>query len=147
MITVPDLDPSTAPSRYYPADFYKLTNRRSSSPASPDSASPDRVPSARPTQNRQSAHTADRRAFDRNDAPPCVAQPPIYRLRQASVKEEVGGEITRIAVNIFNFAPPPPSVLRPSFSAVLLLTSHHALRHSTVIPGISNHHCPSHSSQ
>lgn len=149
MITVPDLDLSTVPSRYYPADFYKLTNRRACSPVSPDSASPDRVLSARATQNRRTAHTADRRAFERNDAPPCVVQgapPPIYRLRQGSVKEEAGGEITRIAVNIFNFAPPPhiPSLI---LSTVLLLISHHAPRHSTVIPGISDYHCPSCSSQ
>ncbi|KAL8838248.1 MAG: hypothetical protein Q9176_005177 [Flavoplaca citrina] len=60
MITVPDPDLSTVPSRYYPADFYKLTNRRASSPLSPDLACLDRVLSARATQT--SAVRGHRRA-------------------------------------------------------------------------------------
>ncbi|KAL8765499.1 MAG: hypothetical protein Q9209_007470 [Squamulea sp. 1 TL-2023] len=93
MIIVLDPGLSPVPSRYYPADFYKLTNRRASSPVSPGFALPDRVLTARPTQNRQTADTADRRVFSPNDAPPCVVQgapAPNFRIRQGSVKEEAG---------------------------------------------------------
>ncbi|KAI4169377.1 MAG: hypothetical protein LQ343_005770 [Gyalolechia ehrenbergii] len=94
MITVPDPDLSPAPSRYYAADFHKLTNRRASSPSTPDFPLPNRVLPARATL---STSTADRRAFFRNDAAPCVMQgtPANFRTRQGSVKEEAGGEITR----------------------------------------------------
>ncbi|KAL8997340.1 MAG: hypothetical protein Q9169_003374 [Polycauliona sp. 2 TL-2023] len=109
MITVPDPDLSTAPSRYYPADFYKLTNRRASSPISPDFAWPDRVPSATATQNRRTASTADRRAFTPNDAPPCVVQgapPANFRLRQGSVKEEAGGTAQSFLESVTTTIPP-----------------------------------------
>ncbi|KAI4188072.1 MAG: hypothetical protein L6R41_002374 [Letrouitia leprolyta] len=93
MITVPDPDLSPAPSRYYAADFHKLTNRRASSPSTPDFALPDRVVPARARLNHA---TADRRAFFSNDAAPCVMQgtPKNSRTRQgsgSSVKEEAGG--------------------------------------------------------
>ncbi|KAL8693058.1 MAG: hypothetical protein Q9224_003829, partial [Gallowayella concinna] len=114
MITVPDPDHSPPPSRYYAADFYKLTNRRASSPITPDFLLPDRVLSARPIPYRPTPELpiADTRAFTPNNAAPCVVQrapPSNLRLRQGSVKEEAGGEITRIAVNIFNFSFPPPT--------------------------------------
>ncbi|KAL8718465.1 MAG: hypothetical protein Q9225_004396 [Loekoesia sp. 1 TL-2023] len=95
MISVPDPDLSPAPSRYYAADFHKLTNRRASSPLTPDFPLPNRVVPARATLD-----TADRRAFTTNDAPPCVMQGALQNLRirqgsGSSVKEEAGGEITR----------------------------------------------------
>ncbi|KAL8921510.1 MAG: hypothetical protein Q9208_005664 [Pyrenodesmia sp. 3 TL-2023] len=98
MISVPDADLSPAPSRYYAADFHKLTNRRASSPSTPDYALPNRVLPARRTL--PPADTADRRAFSRQDASPCVVQgaPAISRARQgsgSSIKEDAGGEITR----------------------------------------------------
>ncbi|KAI4130016.1 MAG: hypothetical protein LQ338_001950 [Usnochroma carphineum] len=72
VITVPDPDLSFAPSRYYAADFHKLTNRRASPPTTPDFALPDRVVPGRATFNRRTADaaTADRRAFSRHDAAP-----------------------------------------------------------------------------
>ncbi|KAL8824187.1 MAG: hypothetical protein Q9170_008231, partial [Blastenia crenularia] len=89
MITVSDPDLSPAPSRYYAADFHKLTNRHT-----PDFPLPNRVVPARATLD-----TADRRAFTTNDAQPSVLQgaPDVFRTRQGSgcsVKEEAGGEIT-----------------------------------------------------
>lgn len=111
MITVPDPDLSPAPSRYYAADFHKLTNRRASSPSTPDFALPDRVVPARARLNHA---TADRRAFFSNDAAPCVMQgtPKNSRTRQgsgSSVKEEAGGEITRALFFFWNiFTCPHP---------------------------------------
>ncbi|KAL8763252.1 MAG: hypothetical protein Q9184_000892 [Pyrenodesmia sp. 2 TL-2023] len=111
MISVPDADLSPAPSRYYAADFHKLTNRRASSPSTPDYALPNRVMPARTTL--PPADTADRRAFSRQDASPCVVQgaPAISRARQgsgSSIKEDAGGEITRNFVNIITR---PPSII------------------------------------
>ncbi|KAL8932663.1 MAG: hypothetical protein Q9216_006737 [Gyalolechia sp. 2 TL-2023] len=110
MIAVPDPDLSPAPSRYYAADFHKLTNRRPSSPSTPDFPQPDRVVPARATVNLS---TADRRAFSRNDAAPCVMQgtPANFRTRQgsgSSVKEEAGGEITRIFTRMDSRPSPGP---------------------------------------
>ncbi|KAL8948785.1 MAG: hypothetical protein Q9222_005064 [Ikaeria aurantiellina] len=98
MITVPDPDLSPVPSRYYAADFYKLTNRRASSPLSPDFPPLDRDVPARAAANQRSAYISDRRAFESNDAPLCVVQGPSskFSLRHAagsSVKEETGDEI------------------------------------------------------
>lgn len=113
IISVPDADLSPAPSRYYAADFHKLTNRRASSPSTPDYALPNRVLPA--TRTLPPADTADRRAFSRQDASPCVVQgaPAISRARQgsgSSIKEDAGGEITRNFVNIITRP-------RPSFTA------------------------------
>ncbi|KAL8806010.1 MAG: hypothetical protein Q9200_005204 [Gallowayella weberi] len=96
IITVPDPNLSPPPSRYYAADFYKLTNRRASSPTTPDFLLPDRVLSARTTRYQPTAEIpiADTRAFSPNNAAPCVVQGPSpsnMRLRQGSVKEEAGG--------------------------------------------------------
>lgn len=104
MITLPDPDLSPSPSRYYPTDFHKLTNRRASSPVTPDFAHPHRVAPVRATL--PSADTTDRRACSRRDAPPCVVQkaPASLRPRQgsgSSIKEDAGGKITRRFVNIF----------------------------------------------
>lgn len=118
MSTHPDADLSLLPSRYYPADYAKLTNRRPSSPLTPDFPWPDRVIPARAALNRPTASTSDRRASP-NNAPPCVlaqgAPLTFARLRQgsgSSVKEEVNGEITRTAPHsiseLFSFSPPPP---------------------------------------
>ncbi|KAL8658994.1 MAG: hypothetical protein Q9226_000674 [Calogaya cf. arnoldii] len=96
MITVPDPDLSTVPSRYYPADFYKLTNRRVSSPVSPDFSLPDRVLPARATQNRRTAHTADRRAFSRNDAPPTSAIQGHRRARSYTAPRTGISELTGV---------------------------------------------------
>ncbi|KAL9578890.1 MAG: hypothetical protein Q9203_006928 [Teloschistes exilis] len=97
MSTLPDADLSPPPSRYYAADYAKLTNRRPSSPLTPDFAWPDRVIPARAALNRPTASTSDRRASP-NNAPPCVlaqgAPSTFARLRQgsgSSVKEEVNG--------------------------------------------------------
>ncbi|KAL9595716.1 MAG: hypothetical protein Q9179_004874 [Wetmoreana sp. 5 TL-2023] len=120
MIILPDADLSPHPSRYYAADFYKLTNRRATSPITPDFALPDPVlPAPAPTtENRRTAVTADRRAFFRHDALPCVLArgfPPSSRLRQGSVKEETGGEITHLfSFDIF-IVPSGLELYSPSF--------------------------------
>ncbi|KAI4238678.1 MAG: hypothetical protein LQ352_007849 [Teloschistes flavicans] len=114
MFTPPDADLSPPPSRYYAADYAKLTNRQSSSPLTPDFAWPDRVIPARATLNRPTASTSDRRASP-NNAPPCVlaqgAPSTFARLRQgsgSSVKEEVNGisELTGV-----DWEPPEPAVV------------------------------------
>ena len=110
MITPPDADSSPPPSRYYAADFHKLTNRRSSSPLTPDFSAPDRALPARATENQRSVVTSDTRtqAFSNFHAVPCVAQVAgsNFRLRQGSVKEETNGEITRMGFWQFShFAP------------------------------------------
>ncbi|KAL8710733.1 MAG: hypothetical protein Q9220_004751 [cf. Caloplaca sp. 1 TL-2023] len=70
MIDVPDPDLSPVPSRYYAADFYRLTNRRASSPLTPDFPPLDREVHARATAYQRTAYISDRRAFENNDAPP-----------------------------------------------------------------------------
>lgn len=106
MITVLDPDLSSVPSRYYAADFHKLTNRRASSPITPDFPFLDRVVPARGTLPSAATTTADRRAFSRHNARRCVVQgaPADFRSRQgsgSSIKEDAGGEITHRFVNIF----------------------------------------------
>ncbi|KAL8965265.1 MAG: hypothetical protein Q9197_006596, partial [Variospora fuerteventurae] len=94
IITAPDPDLSPAPSRYYAADFPKLTNRRASSPFTPDFAFPDPAAPARATL--PTAHTADRRALSTQNAVPCVVQggTAIVPTRQGSgcsIKEDTDG--------------------------------------------------------
>ncbi|KAL9016380.1 MAG: hypothetical protein Q9185_006279 [Variospora sp. 1 TL-2023] len=94
IITAPDPDLSPAPSRYYAADFHKLTNRRASSPFTPDFAFPDPAAPARATL--PTAHTADRRALSTQNAVPCVVQggTAIVPTRQGSgcsIKEDTDG--------------------------------------------------------
>ncbi|KAL8685863.1 MAG: hypothetical protein Q9218_007499, partial [Villophora microphyllina] len=72
LTTLPDADLSPPASRYYAADFAKLTNRRASSPITPDFASLDRLLPARATLNRRTADTSDRRASP-NNAPPFIS--------------------------------------------------------------------------
>lgn len=122
IISVPDADLSPAPSRYYAADFHKLTNRRASSPSTPDYALPNRVVPARRTL--PPADTADRRAFTRQDASPCVVQgaPANSRARQgsgSSIKEDAGGEITRNFVNIITRPHPSFTALFCDFKLTL----------------------------
>ncbi|KAI4205046.1 MAG: hypothetical protein LQ350_000673 [Teloschistes chrysophthalmus] len=114
MSTHPDADLSLLPSRYYPADYAKLTNRRPSSPLTPDFPWPDRVIPARAALNRPTASTSDRRASP-NNAPPCVlaqgAPLTFARLRQgsgSSVKEEVNGIAQSFLESVNTSLPPVP---------------------------------------
>ncbi|KAL9008097.1 MAG: hypothetical protein Q9173_006744 [Seirophora scorigena] len=120
MISGSDPNLSPAPSRYYAADFHKLTNRRSSSSLTPDFALPDSAAPARATL--PTARTAaDRRAFSRHDTLPCAVQEgtAVFRTRQgsgSSIKEDGRGGITRPHPNIFTRP-------QPSFSFTCIAQS------------------------
>ncbi|KAI4215885.1 MAG: hypothetical protein LQ351_001873 [Letrouitia transgressa] len=95
MASSPDASPAPSPTRYYASDFYRLTNRRTTSPLTPDFDSTEHVSSA--FRNRRSVAATDRRANAPGHASPCTVQGSAPNSRQyrqgsgSSVKEDGTG--------------------------------------------------------
>lgn len=89
----------TSPHRYQAADFHKLTNRRASSPRTPEFCAA-REQSAEQTTNRECLYSADKRPILSGRPVSCGSQHPSCRNIRldsySSVKEEGRGKLMYI---------------------------------------------------